>query len=143
MIVVPHTDAFTCIQQCQKYGFSHMSAISHKYIISASIGKVFNSLFLLYIQVHGGGYLFTPKFSNSIHVCLTYPIIQFSFEFAKTKLATKERLEEDDKVEKLCDEFWEWRMKESPEFASYCGDQRYCDLLDDIDTEAFKGFEVC
>lgn len=91
----------------------------------------------------GGGYLFTPKFSNSIHVCLTYPIIQFSFEFAKTKLATKERLEEDDKVEKLCDEFWEWRMKESPEFASYCGDQRYCDLLDDIDTEAFKGFEVC
>lgn len=121
-------------------------AISHKYIISASIGKVFDSLFISIIHSSswgGGGYLFTPKFSNSIHVCLTYPIIQFSFEFAKTKLATKERLEEDDKVEKLCDEFWEWRMKESPEFASYCGDQRYCDLLDDIDTEAFKGFEVC
>lgn len=120
-------------------------AISHKYIISASIGKVFNSLFISIIHSSSweGGYLFTPKFSNSIHVCLTYPIIQFSFEFAETKLATKERLEEDDKVEKLCDEFWEWRMKESPEFASYCGDQRYCDLLDDIDTEAFKGFEVC
>lgn len=56
-------------------------------------------------------------------------------------LVAKEHLEEDDKVEKLCDEFWEWRMKESPEFASYCGDQRYCDLLDDIDTDAFKGFE--
>lgn len=67
---------------------------------------------------------------------------KFSFEFIEIQLVAKEHLEEDDKVEKLCDEFWEWRMKESPEFASYCGDQRYCDLLDDIDTEAFKGFEV-
>lgn len=54
----------------------------------------------------------------------------------------KEILDEDDKVEQLCDEFWEWRMRESPEFASYCGDQRYCDQLDDIDTAAFQGFEV-
>jgi hypothetical protein len=48
----------------------------------------------------------------------------------------------DDKVRAICDEFWEWRMRQSPEFASYCGDQRYCHLLDETDTEAFLDYEV-
>lgn len=48
----------------------------------------------------------------------------------------------DAKVRVLCDEFWEWRMRSSPEFASYCGDQRFSHLLDEIDTEAFLGFQV-
>nr|XP_022291917.1 uncharacterized protein LOC111103156 [Crassostrea virginica] len=47
----------------------------------------------------------------------------------------------DAKVRVLCDEFWEWRMRSSPEFASYCGDQRFSHLLDEIDTEAFLGFQ--
>lgn len=85
-------------------------------------------------------YLFAPILE---YVHVLYIQCKFSFEFIEIQLVAKEHLEEDDKVEKLCDEFWEWRMKESPEFASYCGDQRYCDLLDDIDTDAFKGFEVC
>jgi hypothetical protein len=48
----------------------------------------------------------------------------------------------DDKVRAICDEFWEWRMRQSPEFASYCGDQRYCHLLEEADTKAFLGYEV-
>uniref|UniRef100_A0A8W8JD75 DUF885 domain-containing protein n=1 Tax=Magallana gigas TaxID=29159 RepID=A0A8W8JD75_MAGGI len=51
----------------------------------------------------------------------------------------------DSDVRALCDEFWQWRMRQSPEFASFCGDQRYSHLLDEIDTKAFLSFEsdVC
>ncbi|XP_061176611.1 uncharacterized protein LOC133185430 [Saccostrea echinata] len=48
---------------------------------------------------------------------------------------------EDAKVRALCDEFWQWRMRQSPEFASFCGDQRYSHLLDDIDPDNFEEFE--
>ncbi|XP_011427109.3 uncharacterized protein [Magallana gigas] len=47
----------------------------------------------------------------------------------------------DSDVRALCDEFWQWRMRQSPEFASFCGDQRYSHLLDEIDTKAFLSFE--
>jgi len=40
-------------------------------------------------------------------------------------------------VSALFEEFWEWRMRESPEFASYCGDHRYDDRLDDYSLDAF------
>uniref|UniRef100_K1RLI4 Uncharacterized protein n=1 Tax=Magallana gigas TaxID=29159 RepID=K1RLI4_MAGGI len=51
----------------------------------------------------------------------------------------------DSDVRALCDEFWQWRMRQSPEFASFCGDQRFSHLLDEIDTKAFLSFEsdVC
>lgn len=47
----------------------------------------------------------------------------------------------DSDVRALCDEFWQWRMRQSPEFASFCGDQRYSHLLDEVDTKAFLSFE--
>nr|KAI8757212.1 CAunnamed protein product [Biomphalaria glabrata] len=49
----------------------------------------------------------------------------------------------DDLVLSLCDEVWKWRLKESPEMASYCGIHEYDDLWDDISAEAYTRRENC
>ncbi|XP_053402915.1 uncharacterized protein LOC123549895 [Mercenaria mercenaria] len=40
--------------------------------------------------------------------------------------------------DKIVDDFWEWRMKNNPEFASNVGDQRYTDRLEDYSLEAME-----
>ncbi|XP_055894372.1 uncharacterized protein LOC106078954 isoform X1 [Biomphalaria glabrata] len=49
----------------------------------------------------------------------------------------------DDLVLSLCDEVWKWRLKESPELASFCGIHEYDDLWDDISAEAYTRREKC
>ncbi|XP_041366602.1 uncharacterized protein LOC121381379 [Gigantopelta aegis] len=44
----------------------------------------------------------------------------------------------DASVAALCDAFWEWRLKESPEFAAYCGVHDCDDLWDDTSENAVK-----
>ena len=51
--------------------------------------------------------------------------------------------EREDDVDKKClsqivDAFWEWRMKNNPEFASNIGDHRYTDKVEDFSLEAFE-----
>ena len=41
-------------------------------------------------------------------------------------------------VENLCDEFWRWRLRESPEFATFCGVHDYDDQLDDTSVQGYK-----
>ena len=41
-------------------------------------------------------------------------------------------------VKKLCDEFWTWRLKESPEFATFCGVHDYDDQLDDTSVSGYE-----
>ena len=41
-------------------------------------------------------------------------------------------------VQKVCDEFWSWRLKESPEFATFCGVHDYDDQLDDTSIEGYE-----
>ncbi|XP_060563219.1 uncharacterized protein LOC132722711 isoform X1 [Ruditapes philippinarum] len=41
--------------------------------------------------------------------------------------------------DKIVDDFWEWRLKNNPAFASNVGDQRYTDQLEDYSLEAFEG----
>ena len=45
-------------------------------------------------------------------------------------------------VTKLCEDFWAWRMRDSPEFATYCGNHDYDDKLDDVTTEAYDRRQV-
>ena len=45
-------------------------------------------------------------------------------------------------VKKLCEDFWAWRMRDSPEFATYCGNHDYDDKLDDVTTEAYDRRQV-
>ena len=44
----------------------------------------------------------------------------------------------------LCHDFWQWRLRESPELASFCGFHQYDDMWDDISEEAYvrRGKEV-
>ncbi len=42
----------------------------------------------------------------------------------------------------LCEEFWEWRLREWPEFATFCGIHKYDDRLNDHSEEAFKARQV-
>lgn len=42
----------------------------------------------------------------------------------------------------LCAEVWQWRLKESPELASFCGFHQYDDIWDDISEEAYIQREV-
>jgi hypothetical protein len=41
-------------------------------------------------------------------------------------------------LNQIVDEFWEWRMKNNPEFASNIGDHRYTDRVEDYSLEAFE-----
>ncbi|GFN94217.1 hypothetical protein PoB_002072300 [Plakobranchus ocellatus] len=43
----------------------------------------------------------------------------------------------DEKVLALCDEIWKWRLKESPELATFCGFYQYDHLWDDISPQAY------
>ena len=42
-----------------------------------------------------------------------------------------------DRLKELCDRFWEWRMKDTPEFSTFCGYHQYDHLLADMSEEAF------
>lgn len=42
----------------------------------------------------------------------------------------------------LCDEFWQWRLNESPELATQCGLHQYDDRWDDLREEAYINREV-
>ena len=44
----------------------------------------------------------------------------------------------DASVTALCDAFWAWRLKDNPEFASYCGVHDRDDLWDDPSEHAVK-----
>ncbi|KAF2365377.1 Protein of unknown function DUF885 [Trinorchestia longiramus] len=51
-----------------------------------------------------------------------------------------------DDVQQLCDDFWDWRLQDMPEFATFVGFHEYNDRLDDLSMEAFdnrlnKSFE--
>ena len=47
------------------------------------------------------------------------------------------------KLHGLCDEFWTWRMREWPEYASFCGDHQHDDRLNDHTEQAFTARKVC
>ncbi|XP_064616842.1 uncharacterized protein LOC135480842 [Liolophura sinensis] len=40
-------------------------------------------------------------------------------------------------VSALCEEFWEWRLSDSPEFASFCGEHKYDDRFDDVSEQNY------
>lgn len=42
-----------------------------------------------------------------------------------------------EKLHTLFDDYWQWRLEENPEFATYLGDDRYNDRLSDVSLEAF------
>ncbi|XP_053402444.1 uncharacterized protein LOC123548403 [Mercenaria mercenaria] len=42
-------------------------------------------------------------------------------------------------LNEIVEDFWEWRMKNNPEFASNVGDHRYTDKVEDYSLEAFEG----
>ncbi|KAH3886845.1 hypothetical protein DPMN_010858 [Dreissena polymorpha] len=39
-------------------------------------------------------------------------------------------------------EFWEWRLRDNPEFASNVGDSRYTELVEDYSVEAIDARKV-
>ena len=41
-------------------------------------------------------------------------------------------------VEKLCADFWSWRVQGSPEFATFCGVHEFDDQLDDTSVQAYE-----
>lgn len=49
----------------------------------------------------------------------------------------------DHQVLALCDEVWKWRLKESPELATFCGFYLNEDSWDDISSEAYARREKC
>ncbi|GFR96964.1 hypothetical protein ElyMa_002733500, partial [Elysia marginata] len=49
----------------------------------------------------------------------------------------------DEQVLALCKEIWEWRLKESPELATFCGFYQYDHLWDDISVDAYTKREIC
>ncbi|XP_035824876.1 uncharacterized protein LOC101864606 [Aplysia californica] len=51
--------------------------------------------------------------------------------------------EADKAVLSLCEEFWQWRLKESPELASFSGFHQYDDQWDDISEEAYTRRDNC
>ena len=46
-------------------------------------------------------------------------------------------------VTSLLGEFWAWRLRESPEFATQCGVHDYDDRLDDYSLQALEKRKVC
>ena len=40
-------------------------------------------------------------------------------------------------AEELFDDFWAWRMEESPELASFCGNHDYDHRLDDVSENGY------
>ncbi|GFO11539.1 hypothetical protein PoB_003804400 [Plakobranchus ocellatus] len=49
----------------------------------------------------------------------------------------------DNKVLALCDEIWNWRLRESPELSTFCGLYHYEESWDDISSEAYHRREHC
>ncbi|XP_018027215.1 uncharacterized protein LOC108682539 [Hyalella azteca] len=41
-------------------------------------------------------------------------------------------------VQTLCDDFWQWRLQDMPEFATFVGFHAYNDRLDDLSMEAYE-----
>ena len=46
-------------------------------------------------------------------------------------------------VDKFLAKFWEWRMVNSPEFATMIGEHKYDDRLDDHSLESYERRQVC
>jgi len=44
----------------------------------------------------------------------------------------------DSKVKELCEDFFEWRLREFPEFATFCGNHVKDGELNDHSAEAFQ-----
>jgi len=44
----------------------------------------------------------------------------------------------DSDVLSLCEEYFEWRLKEYPEFSTFCGQHDHDDRLNDHSSEAFS-----
>ncbi|XP_060073756.1 uncharacterized protein LOC132553525 [Ylistrum balloti] len=64
------------------------------------------------------------------------------FEISPLTYANNEPRPEDKVVIRLFEEVWSWRLKTSPEFASYCGVHVDDDKLDDIGLESFKEWKT-
>ncbi|XP_021368710.1 uncharacterized protein LOC110460232 [Mizuhopecten yessoensis] len=64
------------------------------------------------------------------------------FEISPLSYVDNEASPEDKVVTRLFEEVWSWRLKTSPEFASYCGVHDDDDKLDDIGLEALKEWKI-
>lgn len=64
------------------------------------------------------------------------------FEISPLAYVNNEPRPEDKVVTRLFEEVWSWRLRTSPEFASYCGVHDYDDKLDDIGLVAFQEWKT-